>query len=255
MKTMARAVLKRRWTGILAYRKLRHTVLIARVNLLAKWEGSVVHWDLAPDLQLGRGIRVKVWPRTETTVRIGPKSRIGDNVLLHLRGGTLNAGLRTDIRAHCSVQFEGNLTLEGENTISYGCVLHCGESVRLGYAAIMAEYSSIADSTHFHTTADYPIGENVKFEPIEIGRNTFLCPRVSVNRGVTIGPWTVVGPSSVVARDIPAGVFASGVPAKVVRSLGHPWMEDVLNNAPGAPDPETPAWRKHADDGTQDFGA
>ena len=247
MTPIVRAVRANQWRVTGASRWLRLKILIARVKLQAKWVSSIVHLNLAADLQLGSGIRMRVWPNTETTVKIGPMSRIGDNVLFDLRGGELIAGVRTDIRAQCSVSFDGKLVLDGENTISYGCVLHCGESVHLGYAAIMAEYSSVADSTHFHTTPDYPVGENVKFAPIEIGRNTFICPRVSVGRGVTIGPWSVIGPSSVVANDIPTGVFASGVPAKVVRSLDHPWMDAVLNNAPGAPDPDTPAWRKHVD--------
>lgn len=252
MTSVLRAVRANQWRFTNTNRRLRQQILITRVKIQAKWVGSIVHIDLAPDLVLGNNIRIRVWPRTETTIKIGPKSQIGDNVLFQLRGGALLAGMRTDIRSQCSVSFDGKLVLDGENTISYGCVLHCGESVHLGYAAIIAEYSSVADSTHFHTTPDYPVGENVKFAPIEIGRNTFICPRVSVGRGVTIGPWSVIGPSSVVANDIPPGVFASGVPAKVVRSLDHPWMEDVLNNAPGAPDPDTPAWRKHADEGLQD---
>jgi len=233
------------WPIRLAYRRIRQHAFILRVKVRAKLEQASVRFDLAPDLQIGRNVRVVVWPGTHTTVTIGPKSRIGDGVLLHLKGGKFSAGIRTDLRAQTSVQVEGELTLDGENTISYGCVLHCGDSIHLGYASIMAEYSSVADSTHFHTDADDPIGENVKFAPVEIGRNTFICPRVSIGRGVTIGAWTVVGPSSVVSKDIPAGVFASGIPAEVVRSLDHPWMVDVENGAPGAPGvawPARPKW-------------
>src|SRR5205085_455166 len=82
---------------------------------------------------------------------------------------------------------DGTLTLDGENTISYGCVLHCGESVHLGYASIMAEYSSLSDSSHFPTDADYPVGANVQFAPSAVGLNTSICPRLSVGRVVTIG--------------------------------------------------------------------
>ena len=240
-----RLVSENQWQIRLSYRKFRQKVFIARVRALAMWERAEVKFDLAPDLQIGKKVRVIVWPGTVTTVKIGTKSKIGDNVTFHMKGGSMIAGVRTDIRPGCAIQIEGKIALDGENTISYGCVLHSGDSIHLGYAAIMAEYASVADSTHFFTDADDPVGENVKFAPIEIGRNSFLCPRVSVGRGVTIGPWTIVGPSSVVAKDLPAGVFASGVPAEVVRNLDHPWMKDIENNVPGAPDPEWPSRVKH----------
>ena len=52
-----------------------------------------------------------------------------------------------------------------------------------------------------------------------LGRNVWLGARVIVLPGVTIGDNTVVGAGSVVARNLPAGVLAAGVPARVVRSL------------------------------------
>lgn len=249
MKALARPIVQyvrtHQYEMRVAYRRFRQRVFIFRVRMLAKFEQATVAFDFAPDVQLGRNIRVIVWPGTHTTFSLGPKSRICDNVVLHLKGGSFSGGIRTDLRQNCAVQIEGRIVLDGENTISYGCSLHSGASIHLGYAAIMAEYATVADSTHFHTTPDDPVGENVKFAPVEIGRNTFICPRVSVGRGVTIGPWSIVGPSSVVVRDIPGGVFASGVPAEVVRSLDHPWMADVERGAPGAPDPAWPAWTKH----------
>jgi acetyltransferase-like isoleucine patch superfamily enzyme len=41
-----------------------------------------------------------------------------------------------------------------------------------------------------------------------------VCP------GVTIGDHTVVGAGAVVTRDLPAGVVAMGVPARVIREIG-----------------------------------
>lgn len=244
-RRVLRLVSENQYVVRIAYRRLRQKAFIARVKAMAVFEHAKVEFDFAPDVQIGKNIRVFVWPGSVTTVKVGPKSRIGDNVTFHMKGGSFHGGIRTDIRAGSAIQIEGSIVLDGENTISYGCVLHSGESVHLGYAAIMAEYASVADSTHFFTDADDPVGENVKFAPVDIGRNTFLCPRVSVGRGVTIGPWSIIGPSSVVSKDIPAGVFASGVPAQVVRSLEHPWMDDVANEVPGAPDPDWPSRVKH----------
>lgn len=219
------------------YRRARQKLFIARVKAMAKWERATVEFDFAPDVQIGRNIRVVVWPGTHTTFKLGPKSWLRDNVVIHMKGGSFVGGIRTDLRQNVAIQIEGRIILDGENTISYGCSLHSGESIHLGYAAIMAEYATIADSTHFHTTPDEPVGENVKFAAVDIGRNTFICPRVSIGRGVTIGPWSIIGPSSAVSKDIPAGVFASGMPCEVVRSLDHPWLDEA--------DPEWPSWTKH----------
>ena len=47
-----------------------------------------------------------------------------------------------------------------------------------------------------------------------LGSAVVVCP------GVTIGDDTVVGAGAVVTHDLPAGVVALGVPARVVREIG-----------------------------------
>lgn len=56
-------------------------------------------------------------------------------------------------------------------------------------------------------------------EPITIGDNVWLGGGVIVNPGVTIGAGSVIGSGAVVTRDIPAGVFAAGTPARIIREL------------------------------------
>jgi maltose O-acetyltransferase len=67
-----------------------------------------------------------------------------------------------------------------------------------------------------------PEARRAKWEtaaPIIIGDNVWLGGGVVVCPGVTVGADTVVGAGSVVTRDLPPGVLAAGVPARVVRSL------------------------------------
>ena len=45
--------------------------------------------------------------------------------------------------------------------------------------------------------------------------------------GVTIGRDTLVGAGAVVTRDLPAGVIAAGMPARVVREIGEQDRVDV----------------------------
>ena len=55
--------------------------------------------------------------------------------------------------------------------------------------------------------------------PIRIGDNVWLGGGAIVCPGVTIGDDTVVAAGSVVTRDLPTGVVAVGVPARVLRPI------------------------------------
>jgi acetyltransferase-like isoleucine patch superfamily enzyme len=54
---------------------------------------------------------------------------------------------------------------------------------------------------------------------IVLERDVWLATGVTVLAGVRIGAATVVAAGSVVTRDLPPGVLAAGVPARVIRSL------------------------------------
>lgn len=56
-------------------------------------------------------------------------------------------------------------------------------------------------------------------EPIVLEDNVWLGGGVVVCPGVTIGADTVVGAGAVVTSDLPAGVVAVGMPARVIRQL------------------------------------
>lgn len=66
--------------------------------------------------------------------------------------------------------------------------------------------------------------------PITIEDNVWLGGGVIVCPGVTIGQDTVVGAGAVVTRDLPAGVVAAGVPARVLREIGETDRVDVPPN-------------------------
>ncbi len=74
-------------------------------------------------------------------------------------------------------------------------------------------------------TASHPVDPEARRqgweygEPITIADNVWLGGGVIVCPGVRIGENTVVGAGAVVTRDLPAGVVAVGVPARVLREI------------------------------------
>lgn len=53
-------------------------------------------------------------------------------------------------------------------------------------------------------------------EPVHIGDYVFIGPRSIILPGVTIGDGAIIAAGAVVTKDIPKGVIAGGVPAKVI---------------------------------------
>lgn len=53
---------------------------------------------------------------------------------------------------------------------------------------------------------------------VTVGEGCYIGMGANVIQGLTIGAWSVVGSGAVVTRDVPAGVVAAGVPAKIVKT-------------------------------------
>lgn len=70
-----------------------------------------------------------------------------------------------------------------------------------------------------HTFHPDRIGDFEINQPVHIGNNVWLASGVTVCPGVTIGDNAVIGAGSVVTKDIPANVFACGVPCRVVKEI------------------------------------
>src|SRR3954452_22414596 len=93
------------------------------------------------------------------------------------------------------------------------------EPVTIGVACQVGSRVQVLTATHPLAPEPRRIGwESAK--PIVLGDNVWLSAGVIVCPGVTIGDHTVGGAGAVVTRDLPAGVVAMGVPARVLREVG-----------------------------------
>jgi maltose O-acetyltransferase len=100
------------------------------------------------------------------------------------------------------------------------------EAVMLDVAPItIGAFCQIATRVQL-LTATHPIDPEPRrmeweyAEPITLADNVWLGGGVIVCPGVSIGRDTVVGAGAVVTNDLPAGVAAAGVPARIMREIG-----------------------------------
>jgi acetyltransferase-like isoleucine patch superfamily enzyme len=205
----------------------RRAAFVARLRLLAAWYGAKVEIDIAPDVRFGKDIAVTVWPRSNNSVRIGPGSVIGDRVLFFLNDGRISLGDEVEIRRDSVfMMWGGHLELAGGNVFSFGTVVHCNDSIKLGRLSSTNEYVTIVDSSHYFTEPEKFFYHNTKPGSIEIGFNSWLASKSTIARGAKIGDHCIVGGNSlVVGMEVPDGHLASGVPAQVVRALELPWRK------------------------------
>jgi len=113
----------------------------------------------------------------------------------------------------------------------YGYQTHIGSGTFLNFGVVALDVAriTIGDDVQIGPlvqllTPTHPVDAELRrakweaAEPIAIGDNVWLGGGAIVCPGVTIGEDTVVGAGAVVTRNLPAGVVAAGVPARVIRA-------------------------------------
>ncbi len=206
----------------------RRAAFIARLKLQAAWNGARVDVDVAPDVRFGKDIAITVFPGSSNVLRIGPGSRIDDRVLFILNDGRIDLGDHVEVRRDTTfMMWGGSLELAGENILSWGNVIHCASSIRLGRMTSTNEWVTIVDSSHYFTTPDEFFYHNTKTGPIEVGVNTWICSKATLARNAKVGDHCIIAGNSIVTGEVPSGHLASGVPAQIVRELELPWKRSA----------------------------
>ncbi|MGH2922699.1 MAG: acyltransferase [Solirubrobacterales bacterium] len=140
-----------------------------------------------------------------------------------LDAGRLRIGEGTLLEPGCWL----TLAPEARITIGEGCFLNretmlaASELVEIGDHVMFANHCFVGDSEHRYDDPERPVTWQ-GFEPkgpVRIGSNCWFGVGCVVTGGVSIGDRSVIGSNSVVTRDIPPGVIAAGVPAKVIREI------------------------------------
>lgn len=110
-----------------------------------------------------------------------------------------------------------NVGIGWQTTVAVGRQVIFEDNVRIGGRAFFAGYPghplNATDRAAGLPDTDDQVGD------IILRRDVWIGTGCTVNAGVEIGAGTIVAAGSVVTRDLPPGVLAAGVPARIVREL------------------------------------
>ncbi|HEY3367552.1 MAG TPA: acyltransferase [Symbiobacteriaceae bacterium] len=109
--------------------------------------------------------------------------------LYRLTGAKIGKNVSVGLAVVLDIFFPQLITIEDNAIIGYNSVILCHEF--------------LVDSAHTG--------------PVVIGKNVMIGACSTVLAGVTVGAGTVVSAMSLVNTDLPPGVFAGGVPVRVIR--------------------------------------
>jgi acetyltransferase-like isoleucine patch superfamily enzyme len=135
------------------------------------------------------------------------------------RDPAVTLGRYVIVREHAYVDAHGGwIELAAGAFVGQGAVIYGQGGVVVGNNTLLAPGVTIIAAQHTFLRRDVA----VKFQPetfhgIQIGADCWLGVNVVVLDGVTISDGTIVGAGAVVTRNLPAGVIAVGVPARIIR--------------------------------------
>jgi maltose O-acetyltransferase len=140
---------------------------------------------------------------------------LDDDLLRRLLG---HIGEDVVVRAPFYCDYGTQISIGSRTFVNFDCVMLDGATITIGEACQLAPRVQLLTATHPLEPQPRRDGWE-SAHPISIGDNVWLGGGAIVCPGVTIGDDTVVGAGAVVTTDLPAGVLAVGVPARVQREI------------------------------------
>lgn len=111
-------------------------------------------------------------------------------------GQNIHIGKNVFINSCCHFQDQGGI--------------YIGDNCLIGHCVVLATLN------HDHDPARR---QNLHHAPICIGNGVWIGANAVVTAGVTIGDNAIIAAGAVVTKDVPAGMIAGGVPAKIIKHI------------------------------------
>lgn len=177
-------------------------------DMVGLWQAGMAairaRWYLRGATHLGS--RVRIWGKPAVTNR--GRMIIEERVIL----------VSTITPLELVSEKGGELTIGARTFINYGCSISASKSVSIGPDCHLGTYVIMLDND-FHYIEPERRLERPPSQPIVLEEKVWLCSRVIVLRGVTIGAGSVIGAGSIVSKDIPPRTLAVGSPARPIRDI------------------------------------
>lgn len=118
------------------------------------------------------------------------------------------------------------ITIGNHVTITDNCYLSAVGELTVGDGTLLGENTFICDNFHGRNTFEEieipPNDRKITYKgAVNIGKNVWIGRNVCIMPGVSIGNGSVIGANAVVTHNIPENCIAAGVPAKVIKHIGH----------------------------------
>lgn len=155
-------------------------------------------------------------------IRLGDDVVVDDLVLLDAKGES-NRGIDVGSgvflgRGTILSCKDGDIELGDHVNIGFQSEVFSGSRVKVGAHGLFAAYTYLVGGGHAFERVDVPVVDQERVSRgIELGENVWLGTGAKVLDGSRIGDNVVVGANAVVAGDLPEGVIAVGIPARVLR--------------------------------------
>jgi acetyltransferase-like isoleucine patch superfamily enzyme len=166
-------------------------------------------------VSIGTGLRVRSLPfcRCYGNGRI----EIGNNL-------TINNTLRENPGGvvHKTVLYagRGSVLRIGNDVGISGAILHAQDPITIGDRCLLGANCSIFTSDfHGLHPADRRVPSAAHKAPVVLEEDVWIGANATILKGVTVGKGSIVGASSVVTRNVPAGTIVMGNPARVIAPL------------------------------------
>ncbi len=179
----------------------------------------IFRFNRIPGLKLGNGVIFQGKPIID--IREGAAIIIKEGVSLGSKNSYYHLNMHSPVKLYADRP--GATITIGERTRVWGSCIHAYSAITIGKKCLIAANCQIIDGSGHDLSFDdvaNRINTTGNSSPIVIEDYVWIGANSIILPGVTIGKGSVIGAGSIVTKDIPAMVVASGNPAKVVRTSG-----------------------------------